>query len=357
MVSNQDILSAKILIVDDEEVSIEILTDILKKAGYSNITTTTNPVKATQLYQFIQPDLVLLDLHMPECDGFEVMAQLKVLQKGDYLPILIVSSDSDEDVKFNALESGAKDFLNKPFNRVEAEIRIRNLIEVRMLHNQLVGQNKELELKVADRTSELYDTQVDVIQRLSRAIEYRDSETGLHIIRMSHYSACLASKLGFTKKECEMVLAATPLHDIGKIGIPDNILLKPGKLTPPEWTIMKTHTTIGGELLDGSGSKLLTLAKEIALTHHERWDGLGYPNGLKEEKIPLIGRICGLCDVFDALTTKRVYKNAWPVEEAIEEINREDGSHFDPKVVKAFNEILSQILKIKNRYEDQLSRE
>lgn len=357
MISAEQIAMAKILIIDDEEVSVRLFTEMLKKAGYKNITATMESETAKSLYDQIRPDLVILDLDMPGLDGFDVMKQFQEIEGESYLPILIITSEDNPDVRLKALESGAKDFLNKPYDRLEVIMRINNLLEVRLLHNEVRDQNKALEHKVKGRTQELYDTQIDVIQRLGRAIEYRDSETGMHIIRMSHYSACLAAKAGLSMEDCELILTASPLHDIGKIGIPDSILRKPGKLTPEEWAIMKTHTTIGAELLSGSNSKFIKMARDIALTHHEKWDGMGYPNGLKEEDIPIVGRICGLCDVFDALMSKRPYKRSWTLEETLDEIKAGAGSHFDPNLVDHFFEILPQIEHISKKYVDADSEE
>jgi putative two-component system response regulator len=193
---------------------------------------------------------------------------------------------------------------------------------------------------------------VDVVQRLSRAIEYRDTETGLHVIRMSRYSALLAKYAGFSERQCELILIASPLHDIGKIGIPDHILQKPGKFTDAEFNIMKTHTTIGEELLSGGHSDFLNLAKEIAGAHHEKWDGSGYPRGLKEAAIPLSGRVCGLADAFDAITTKRCYKEAFPIQYAIDEIQKGKGAHFDPKLVDVFMEHIEEVKAIQEKYAD-----
>jgi putative two-component system response regulator len=349
---SSSILNAKILIVDDLEMNIRILQDILHKAGYKNITTTTKPTEAVKLYHEIKPDLLVLDLNMPEMDGFQVMEELQKQNNDDYLPILVLSNEESQDIKFKALESGAKDFLNQPYDRIEVSKRIKNLIEVRMLHMEVRDQNHILEEKVKSRTKELYDTQIDVIQRLARAIEYRDSETGMHIIRMSNYSSCLAANAEMSMEDCELILTASPLHDIGKIGISDSILRKPGKLSAEEWVIMRTHTTIGAELLSGSNSRFLEVAKEIALTHHEKWDGSGYPNGLKGEEIPLIGRICGICDVFDALTTKRPYKEAWTWDETVAEIKAQRGKHFDPNLLDCFISILPKLKNIQEKYID-----
>lgn len=352
MLDKECISNAKILIVDDQEINVRILQSMLQKAGYHNITVLTDSTKAVASYEDIKPDLFILDLVMPEVTGFDIMDELRMLHEHTYLPVLVISNEENQEVRYRALESGAKDFLNKPYDRIEVLKRIHNLIEVRMLHNQIKDQNTILEQKVRERTRELYESQVDVIQRLARAIEYRDLETGMHILRMSHYAACLARSYGLSDEECDSILRAAPLHDIGKIGIPDRILQKPGKLTPEEWELMKTHTTIGGKLLSGNHSQFMSVAQEIALTHHERWDGKGYPGGLAEENIPVVGRICCLSDVFDALTTARPYKDAWPVEAAVDEIKRQRGKMFDPRLVDCFVSNLAGFKEIRQRYSD-----
>ncbi|HLF17813.1 MAG TPA: HD domain-containing phosphohydrolase [Candidatus Omnitrophota bacterium] len=352
MVTEEQILNAKILIIDEKQGAVSLLMEILQRAGYRNITFTHNPVRAIDLYSQIKPDLVFLDIDMPHLNGFEIMGQLKAIEGSSYLPVAIISDTPDQAIRHKALESGAKDFLNKPYNRVEVLVRIHNLIEVRMLHTEVRHQNKILEDKVKVRTQELYETQLDVIQRLARAVEYRDSETGLHVIRMSNYAACLSAEYGLNMEQCELILTAAPLHDIGKIGIPDAILRKPGKLTPQEWEIMKTHTTIGAELLSGSNSRFLIMAKTIALTHHERWDGSGYPYGLKGDEIPIVGQICGLSDVFDALTTKRPYKEAWTMDETLKAIQKFSDIQFNPKLVECFFRVLPKIKHINQKYID-----
>jgi len=279
--------NAKIFVVDDDATSIRLLTKILSDAGYKNIKTTRNPNKVQKIYNEFKPDLLVLDLHMPHMEGFKIMDQLREVHKDDYLPILVISQERNRVIQFSALEAGAKDFLVKPYDSIEVLLRIHNFLEVRMLHQEIRGHNKELEKKIQERTEELNQTQKNVIERLSKALEYRDSSTGTHTTRMSQYTFYLAEAVGLSPMECAILSTASLLHDVGKIGIPDSILQKPGKLTPEEWEIMKTHTTIGSKLLSGSNSKFLKLGEEIALSHHEKWDGSGYPNGLKKEKIPL----------------------------------------------------------------------
>ncbi|MFA6378525.1 MAG: HD domain-containing phosphohydrolase [Candidatus Omnitrophota bacterium] len=328
------ILKAKILIIDDQKLHIGLLEDILRKSGYVNIKSTTNPQDAIDLYQEYQPDLILLDLEMPKIDGFIIMAQLKEVTGEERLPLLALSPSRSQELK--ALEAGATDFLTKPYEGIEVLVRIHNIIETRLLNKEVRNQNKILEEKVKDRTKELSQTRLDIIQRLARAAEYRDEDTGIHIVRMSKLCAKLGAALGLGSHECDLILNASPLHDIGKLGIPDNILLKPAKLTPEEWNMMKIHTSIGAKLLAGSDSEFMKMAETIALTHHEKWDGTGYPDGLKGEEIPLVGRIVSICDVFDALMSRRPYKKAWTLDEALAEIKRTSGTHFDPQVANAF---------------------
>ncbi|OGW28490.1 MAG: two-component system response regulator [Nitrospinae bacterium RIFCSPLOWO2_12_FULL_47_7] len=345
---------AKILIIDDEQPNVQILERLLKGAGFQSILCITDGRQAKDVYQQYQPDLILLDLKMPNCDGFEVMAQLRTLVDNDYLPILILTAQRDQPTRLRALESGAKDFLNKPFDLAEGLTRICNMLEVRLMHNQIRNNNKTLEEKVHLRTLELEETRLEVIHRLGRAAEYRDSDTGMHVIRMSQICGKMAQYVGLTEHECQLMIHASPMHDVGKIGIPDHILLKPGKLTESEWTVMKTHSAIGAEILARSSSELMQSAQIIALTHHEKWDGSGYPRGAKGEQIPLSGRIVGICDVFDALTSNRPYKKAWTASEAMTEIESKNGTHFDPYLVTIFKKNLPEIVNISRSYADEL---
>ena len=342
--------AAKILIVDDQAPNVMLLQKMLQLEGYTNVLGVTDPTQVADLYALHHFDIVLLDLNMPQLDGFQVMQQLQALEQENYAPILVLTAQSDPATRLRALQSGARDFIGKPFDRLEVLTRIRNMLEVRLMHNQIRDQNVLLEEKVAERTRELSDTRLEVIRRLGRAAEYRDNETGLHIIRMSQFAARLGRAAGLPPHECEMLLNASPMHDIGKIGIPDRILLKPGKFEPDEWEIMKTHATIGAEILSGHHSELMETARTIALSHHEKWDGSGYPNGLAGEAIPLMGRIVAVCDVFDALTSERPYKHAWNVEESMSYIAMHSGRHFDPKLAKCFKEIMPDILVIRERY-------
>jgi putative two-component system response regulator len=265
---------------------------------------------------------------------------------GEYLPVIVISSDADENIHLRALSAGAKDFLGKPYDRAKVILRCRNLIETNLLHNEVKEKNKNLAQTIRERTAELHQSRLDVIRRLGYAAEYRDTDTGDHIVRMSTYCEALARKLEMNDEECELILATSPLHDVGKIAIPDSVLLKPGALTPQEIDIMRSHAEIGAEILSGGTSPFLKMAETIALTHHERWDGKGYPRGLKGEDIPFVGRICAVCDVFDALTSERPYKKAWSFDAAVKEIKRMIGVNFDPKVADAFIHILPKIKEI-----------
>ena len=338
---------AEILVVDDQQNNIDLLERILQRAGYCNLTSTTDPCQVRTLYTKVQPDLIILDLHMPQMDGFAVLEQLMTqIPQGTYLPILMLTADIAPEAKQRALANGAKDFLTKPFNRVETLLRIKNLLETRFLHLQIQQQNLMLEEKVRERTHKLEQAQLEILQRLARAAEYRDDTTGQHTQRVGETAAHLAEALGLPAIEVEMIRWGAPLHDVGKIAIPDLILLKEGKLTPVEFEVMKSHTTIGGALLGESQFPILQIAEQIALTHHERWDGQGYPYGLRAEAIPLVGRIVSVADVFDALTHERPYKAAWSVDEAVAELQRQKGHQFDPDVVDAFVQVIEEVYAV-----------
>ena len=338
-----------ILIVDDEPANIKLLERMLSMDGFSNIVTTNDPRQTSALYQQHQCDLVLLDIRMPYMDGFEVLTELKKLSANPPLVVMLTAQVSYE-YRLQALTEGARDFIGKPFDRAELLARVANMLEMHLLQKQVREHNQILEQRVRERTAELYDTRLEIVRRLGRAAEFRDNETGMHIIRMSKISALIGHGYGLDVEQCEMLLNASPMHDIGKIGIPDHVLLKPGKLNPEEWEIMKTHARIGADILAGHESEILEMARVIALTHHEKWDGSGYPQGLAGEDIPLPGRIVALADVFDALTSVRPYKKAWDVAAAVDYLNQNSGRHFDPSLVKVFVQNLDEIIQIKDRY-------
>ncbi len=336
MLSEEQILSANILIIDDNVLNVQILKKILSDAGFQNLTLTTDSTKALSLYQEKHPDLVLLDFKMPVFNGIEVMEQFHAHEPEGYMPVLMITAEQDESLRGRAFQAGAKDFLHKPYDRLDVILRSRNLIETCKLYKQIRGQNKTLEENVKERTNDLYQTRMDVVWRLAKVAEFRDEHTGEHINRMSRYAHVLARGLGLSLGQCELILNTVVLHDIGKVAVPDAILLKPAKLEPQEFEIMKKHTIWGAQMLKGSDSAFLKMAETIAISHHEKYDGTGYPNGLKGDSIPLVGRIAAVADVFDALTSSRPYKKAWSLEEAIMEIKKMNGSHFDPRLVEIF---------------------
>lgn len=333
--------NARILIVDDEAANVDLLRRLLERAGFSHIESTTDAREVVDLYVKFRPDLILLDLHMPHRDGLAVMDELNQIAEASYLPILMLTGDDTQEAKREALSRGAKDFLNKPFHSDEALLRIGTLLETRFLYLQIQSQNQILEAKVRDRTRELESAQFEIIERLARAAEFRDDKTGQHTERVGQMAALLAKQVGLPDPQVSLIRRAAPLHDVGKIGIPDSILLKLGKLTSDEFALVKTHTTIGARILSGSRFTILRLAEEIAFNHHERWDGEGYA-GIAGAAIPLAGRIVAVADVFDALTQKRPYKAAWPVSEAVAEIDRQRGKQFDPTLVDAFLHVVEQ---------------
>lgn len=341
-----------ILVVDDEPANLRLLDKMLRGQGYQNLALLGDPREVIGHYQAKRPDLILLDINMPHLDGYQVMAQLKALNDHLLPPIVILTAQNSKDSLLRALAAGARDFISKPFDRNELLMRVRNLLDAQLAHRMLHDQKTLLEDMVRARTEELRSAHLKMVQRLGMAAEYRDEDTGSHILRVSHTCALLARAIGWNESDCDLILHASPMHDIGKIGIPDNILLKPGKFEPHEWEIMKTHSTIGGKLLEGEDSDLLHMAREIALTHHEKWDGSGYPNGLSGEAIPQSGRIVALADVFDALTSVRPYKKAWTVEQAVDMVKENSGKQFEPRLVQVFLQELPVILQIRDRFSE-----
>ncbi len=337
--------SSRFLIVDDEPANISILTQMLDAWGAKNVVGTVDPCATTDLLLEFQPDIVLLDWMMPKMTGFDVMEQLRpLIDEDDFLPLLILTADTTDRTKRRALEGGAADFLTKPFDATELSLRVQNLLERRCLHRRLKVQNQILDQKVRERTRQLEQAELDTIECLALAAEFRDDDTGQHTNRVGQSAARIAGKLGLDDNRVSLIGRAAPLHDVGKIGIVDNILLKPGKLTPAEFEVMKTHAAIGAAIMARHHTPLLQLAASIALTHHERFDGRGYPNGLSGEAIPLEGRIVAVADVFDALSHERPYKKAWPKEEARAEIARQSGTQFDPAVVSVFLQLADEEL-------------
>ena len=335
---NDAIQNMRIVIVDDESSNVALLERILEWAGYRNVRSFDDSTKALIQICSNPPDLVLLDLHMPKIDGFQILERLRAEKDShDHIPIIVFTADVTPDTRIRALSLGASDFLTKPGEATEIMLRVRNTLELRHLHRELRRHNGELEHLVQERTSELATARLDALERLAIAAEFRDDDTGEHTRRVGRTSAEMARLLHSPQATPELIALAAPLHDIGKVGIPDAILLKPGKLTEEEFEVMKTHTTIGAKILGGSDVDVFMLAASIALNHHEKWNGTGYPRGLRAEDIPLSSRIVCVADVFDALTHKRIYKESWTQEKAAAFIRERSGHEFDPEVVRVFN--------------------
>ena len=331
------ITDSRILLVDDDAGVVRSLRRILARDGFTQIASTTRPRHAKELFLQFNPDLVVLDLRMPELDGFAVMEQLKrVMPEGSYLPVLVISGDSSMEFVRRALARGAHDFIDKPFDAVEVSLRIRHLLETRVLQLRLANQNLALEVQVRQRTYQRDKAQEEMLQRLAATCEARDDETGQHTQRVGELAADLAVVIGLPASRATLIRQAAPLHDIGKIGIPDSVLLKPGKLSREEFEVIKGHTIIGSRLLADGHCDVVQLAASIARYHHERWDGTGYPDGLAGAAIPIEARIVGLVDVFDALTHDRPYRPAWPRQRVLDHVRRERGRHFDPAICDAF---------------------
>ncbi|UQB41737.1 response regulator [Thiomicrospira microaerophila] len=347
--------SSTIFIIDDEPANLKLLDKVLGSQGYLYRVLIQDPRDVLPLYHENRPDLILLDINMPYLDGYQVMEQLAALDDPLLPPIVILTAQKAQDYLLRALDAGARDYINKPFDRNELLMRVRNLLEAQFAHLMLYDQKATLEDLVEQRTRELHRTRLQIVQRLGKAAEYRDEETGSHILRMSHICAFLAKKIGWTDQQCDLILNASPMHDIGKIGVPDAVLKKPGGLDDGEWELMSAHAIIGAKLLEGDDSDLLAMAKEIALTHHEKWDGSGYPYGLEGEQIPMSGRIAALADVFDALLSERPYKKAWSLEQVVAFLNENKAKHFDPRLVDVFIENIAEIVKIRNQFSNKAS--
>jgi putative two-component system response regulator len=347
-----EIRKAPIFVVDDEPVNLKLIERILESGGFEEVHSIQNSEEVLDRFHERRPNLILLDINMPRLDGFGVLEQLKEQTSGRLPPVVFLTAQNDSEYRVKAFENGVLDFIGKPFNRLELISRVKNLLALESAHRELANRNNSLETIVNLRTEALRRTQLQVVQKLGRAAEYRDNETGAHILRMSNISALLARKLGFEDDHVQDILHASPMHDVGKIAIPDSILLKPGSFTPEEWEIMKSHTTLGYQILSGADSKLLNLASEIALYHHEKWDGTGYPDGLQGENIPISCRIVAAADVFDALLSHRPYKQPWTLDEALAHMHAQKGRHFDPLVIDAFIELKDEIVEIRSRYQD-----
>ncbi len=336
--------SGTILVVDDLPENLDLMANILR--DHYRVLIATNGLDALATARRHAPDLILLDIMMPDMDGYQVCRNLKADPRSRDIPVIFVTALTDARDEQAGLDLGAVDFLHKPCHPEIVRKRVR-------IHLDALNQSRALEAKVRERTEQLEHSRVELVRRLGRAAEYRDNETGMHVIRMSQTTRLLAEAMGLPAAQSELLFLAAPMHDVGKIGIPDGILLKPGKLEAEEWEVMKTHAQIGAEIIGEHDSPLLIAARTIALTHHEKWDGGGYPQGLAGEAIPLEGRIVSIADVYDALTSVRPYKRAWSSREAIDYLRAQSGIGFDPGLVPLFIDLLPQILEIGDRYKDE----
>ena len=342
----------RVAIVDDSEINLTLLKSLVEKIdGCQPLMFRASPMGLTWCSEN-RPELVIVDYMMPDLDGLQFVTRFRATPGCDEIPVLMITADDDRGVRHKALQIGATDFLTKPVDRVEFSARVRNMLALASSHRKLADKAAWLAEEVKKATEVIHAREQELLYRMSRAAVYRDPETGAHIQRMSRYSALIAAELGLSDDEQTLILQASPMHDMGKIGIPDHILLKPGPLTPEEYAIMQKHSEIGFELLKGSDSVVFQEAAAIAISHHEKFDGSGYPYGVAGEAIPLCGRIVAVADVFDALTSERPYKKAWPVERAFDCLREGSGRHFDPACVNAFFARQSEVLRIQMQYWD-----
>ena len=347
----------RILVVDDEPHNRTLLKMALEKMGYE-VAEAENAFKAFEVLDRYF-DLVLADVMMPEINGFEMVQRIRACSETAEIPVIMVTTLSEKKDRIRAIEAGANDFISKPVDMVELKVRVNSMIRQKVQQDEIKNYQAELHQMVEDRTErlkcaleELDHAHRESILHLCNAAEYKDEETAAHILRMSNYAAMIARELKLDKSEVDLIRVSSPMHDVGKIGIPDSILLKPGPLDDNEWKAMKMHPLIGSKILGGSNSEYVKMGAVIAKSHHEKWDGSGYPLGLSGEDIPLPGRISAVADVFDALTSKRPYKDAFPIEVALSIMQEGRGVHFDPKVLDVFLANMDEVLEIKKTYSD-----
>ncbi|WP_295450359.1 HD domain-containing phosphohydrolase [uncultured Thiodictyon sp.] len=340
----------RLLTIDDDDRLRRSLRAYFEDSGMT-VFEADNGIEGLAVFAAQHPDVVLVDLMMPGMNGLAVIEELAKLSP--QTPAIVVSGTSDLNDAVEALHRGVWDYVTKPIISLAAlEHTVNKCVDRARLIKENERYRLNLEELVVERTQEVARTRLQIIQRLGRAGEYRDNETGMHVIRMSQVSRLLALKAGMSEGDAETLLLAAPMHDVGKIGISDQILLKPGQLTPAEWEIMKSHPQIGADIIGEDPSEIMRLAAIIALTHHEKWDGSGYPKGLRGQNIPLQARVVAIADVFDALTSRRPYKEAWPCEQALDQIRAGTGSHFDPNLVPLFLDIVPEVLAIRQQYQD-----
>jgi response regulator RpfG family c-di-GMP phosphodiesterase len=345
----------KVLIVDDNATNLLMFKTLVSRFDDCQPLTFNIPGNALAWCADNEPDLILLDYMMPEMDGITFLYRFRAMPGMGEVPVVMVTADHESEVRHRALEAGANDFLTKPIDKTEFMARMKNTLALRRSERALANRAEWLAQEVKKALADVEMREREAIFLLAKAAEYRDPETGAHIMRMSHYTRLIGEKLGVATEELDLLLAAAPMHDVGKVGIPDAILLKPGKLDDAEFTVMKQHAVIGWRILQGHsvGNRMLAMAAEIALAHHEKFDGSGYPRGLKEDGIPLSGRIVAVADVFDALTSARPYKKAWSPDEAAAFLHQNAGHHFDPTCVDAFFAAWNAVLAVRDRHQDE----
>jgi len=343
-----------VLIIDDQSTGRMILEAIIVQiADNIDVVSFSNPLEAMSWLENHDVDLIVTDYLMPEMNGVEVIKEVRSKPQCENVPIMMITVVSEKEVRYEALEMGATAFLTRPIDQVECRTSCRNLLKLHEQHLIIQDRADWLARQVDIATQQIVQRELETIIHLAKAGEYRDEGTGNHVIRMAKYSRLIAEALGvFTKEECDDLEYAAPMHDIGKIGIPDNVLLKPASLDADEWDIMMQHTTIGHEILSTSQSKYMKIGAIIALHHHERFDGNGYPNGIAATNIPLVARVVAVADVYDALVTARPYKEAWSHDDALSYIKQESGSHFDPSCVQAFLDRIDDVSNIRTKYSD-----
>lgn len=342
-----------VLVVDDTQINVRLISHLVAKLEDSIAIGFFVPQEGLDWCVAQVPDLVIVDYMMPELDGIEFIRRLRTLPGREDIPVLMVTANDQVSVRHQALEVGANDFLIKPIDKIEFLARVRNMLALRRSQRRLADHAVWLEEEVSKATADILAREREMTFRLCKAAESRDPETGAHILRMAHYSRLIGARLGWSEAELDVLLDASPMHDIGKVGVPDYILLKPGKLDEAEFAIIKTHAQHGYDILKGSDSAILKMAAEIALSHHEKFDGGGYPQGLKGDAIPLAARICAVADVFDALTCERPYKKAWELDRSVAFLRENAGSHFDPVCVDAFLASWDEVIEIRNRFQDE----
>lgn len=341
-----------IAIVEDTPVNLVVMQSMVKRLGEHECPVFSDPQEGLDWCLANTPDLIIVDYMMPKLDGLEFIRRCRANPQLQDRPILMVTAAAEKEVLYSALEAGATDFLTKPVDKHEFFPRVRNMLQLRAAMAATTHRAEELAIAVRKATDDIHERERETIMRLARAAEFRDPETGAHITRMAHYSCIIARKMKLPPETIDMLMSSAPMHDVGKLGTPDHILLKPGKLDDEELVIMRQHTTVGYEILKNSSSPAIQMAAEIALTHHEKYDGTGYPEGINGENIPLMGRIVAVADVFDALTSDRPYKAAWDLGRARDYLLAGKGQHFDPVCVDMFLSEWDEILKIHQKYQD-----